>query len=119
MAIKITIDTKELNAKLAELASKSVQAAMKAASDVCEEILRIAENEVPFDKGLLKGSGHKEPETGGYIVGYNKVYAARLHEHPEYNFRNGRKGKYLEDPIKQNLDTFTEVISKAITGELL
>jgi len=35
-------------------------------------------------------------------VSYDTPYAARLHEHPEYNFQNGRQGKYLEEPAMQN-----------------
>jgi hypothetical protein len=37
-----------------------------------------------------------------------------LHEHPEFNFKNGRKGKYLEDPIKNNLGIFKEYYGKMV-----
>lgn len=71
---------------------------------ICDEVLRLSSFEVPHDKGLLQGSGTHEP-SGEHerTVGYNKVYAARLHEHPEYHFQKGRKGKYLIDPIMHNL----------------
>ena len=32
----------------------------------------------------------------------------KLPEHPEYAFQKGRKGKYLEDPIKENLKPLGE-----------
>lgn len=80
----------------------------QAVHDVAEEILRLSQIEVPHDIGTLQNSGSVEP-TGPAeeaTVGYNTVYAARLHEHPEYQFQKGRKGKYLEDPIKRNLSAF-------------
>lgn len=118
MAVNVTIDTKEVSKKLAELAKKSASAALKASSSVAEEVLRLSQREVPHDEGLLQNSGQVEPEPGGHIVGYNKVYAARLHEHPEYRFQKGRKGKYLEDPIKHNSNTFIRIISGEIQGIL-
>lgn len=88
---------------------KRVQAGSKEAkSIVADEVLRLSQFEVPHDKGLLQNSGHVEPDGEDFIVGYNKVYAARLHEHPEYKFQKGRKGKYLEDPIKYNGKLFLE-----------
>ena len=110
MAVSITVDAKEVSRKLGELAMKSKDAALKASGSVADEILRLSQSEVPHDVGLLQSSGHVEPETDGHIVGYNKVYAARLHEHPEYNFQKGRKGKYLEDPIKENMQIFLEFV---------
>ena len=88
----------------------------KAIGQVADEILRLSTFEVPHDQGLLQASGHQEPNGDGVIVGYNKVYAARLHEHPEYHFQKGRKGKYLEDPIKNNLVVFRRFIQKALSS---
>ena len=59
----------------------------------------------PFDEGDLSGTQEiKKTDKDGleYEIAYRKPYAARMHEHPEYKFKNGRKAKYLEDPIKQN-----------------
>lgn len=78
----------------------------KAVHNVASEILRLSSREVPHDTGQLQNSGHVEDQKDESIVGYNKVYAAKLHEHPEYRFQKGRKGKYLEDPIKNNIRTF-------------
>lgn len=82
---------------------------------VAQELLRLSQLEVPLDKGRLMGSGHAQSEGNNeWSVGYYTVYAHRLHEHPEYNFQNGRKGKYLEDPLKRNRALFLEVLSKTI-----
>lgn len=94
---------------------KRIEAGSKEAkSMVADEVLRLSQFEVPHDKGQLQNSGHVEPDGDDYLVGYNKVYAARLHEHPEYKFQKGRKGKYLEDPIKMNTKLFLEKYGVAI-----
>ena len=111
----ITIDDREFQENLKKLQdqvmpNKRKQAVHKAAT----EILRLSAFEVPHDKGLLQNSGNVEDQSDHSIVGYNKVYAARLHEHPEYRFQKGRKGKYLEDPIKKNLSVLLNYIRKAM-----
>lgn len=88
--------------------------------EVALEVLRLSTYEVPHDKGLLQASGNVEDTSDpqDFIVGYNKVYAARLHEHPEYRFQKGRKGKYLEDPIKNNLSVFQKFIQDGLNAIL-
>lgn len=67
------------------------------------EAMRLSQFEVPHDEGTLQNSGTVEVMgDGSVIVGYHTPYAARLHEHPEYRFQKGRKGKYLSDPIQRN-----------------
>lgn len=109
-------DTKDFDKKSKDLMDKFLKASMKGLSDIANEILRLSTFEVPHDKGLLQGSGHVVAGDEEYIVGYNKVYAARLHEHPEYRFQNGRKGKYLEDPIKNNVAIFIGHYKEAVGG---
>jgi len=112
--IDITFDAKDFNKGVKKLAILVKQKSEKALNEIALEILRLSAFEVPHDKGLLQASGNKEPKGEEVIVGYNKVYAARLHEHPEYNFQKGRKGKYLEDPIKNNLRVFREFFRKTL-----
>jgi hypothetical protein len=115
MARSIDIDTSEVDSGIKRLDSLMVQAQTKALSDIAEEVMRLSSFEVPHDTGLLQNSGHVEyVAKDDYIVGYNKVYAARLHEHPEYRFQKGRKGKYLEDPIKRNLHIFKKYVEASI-----
>lgn len=94
---------------------KAVEVAVRA---VAQELLRLSQLEVPLDKGRLMGSGtaQKKPGAGDvtYTVSYNTVYAHRLHEHPEYKFQRGRKGKYLEDPLKRNYAVFNSIIAKTV-----
>ena len=92
----------------------------KAVREIANEVLRLSQKEVPHDTGALQNSGHTEDTNSGLeqLVGYNKVYAARLHEHPEYNFQKGRKGKYLEDPLKNNLKAFADIYKEIVGGFL-
>ncbi len=85
-----------------------------AVNDVANEVLRLSQFQVPHDVGTLQSSGQVEPgEDYEAIVGYNTEYAAYQHEgiradgtHPIRHWQGGRKGKYLEDPIRHNLDVF-------------
>ncbi len=115
----IKVDTTSFNQGIASLGKAMEAAALRGVNDVASEILRLSMFEVPHDTGLLQSSGHIEPvKNDEVIVGYNKVYAARLHEHPEYRFQKGRKGKYLEDPIKNNIGKFLRFIEGGVNAEI-
>lgn len=82
-----------------------------------ERLLALSAAEVPLDQGTLMGSGSVSTPLGGgddveVQVVYDTPYAARLHEHPEYNFQNGRSGKYLENPAMENRDELLAIIAK-------
>lgn len=71
--------------------------------DAGMEAMRLSQIEVPHDEGTLQNSGTVElMPNGDVVLGYHTPYAARLHEHPEYRFQKGRKGKYISDPINRN-----------------
>lgn len=111
----VNIDISDFLNKAKFLDSRVTSLLRGAVTNVADEVLRLSQFEVPHDTGLLQNSGHVE-DVGEdeAIVGYNKVYAARLHEHPEYRFQGGRKGKYLEDPIKNNIGVFTNFFGEVI-----
>lgn len=116
-------DDSDFKLKTAALQKKTVEASKKGLFDIGLELLRLSQKEVPHDVGTLQNSGHIEPGflegvDDEVIVGYNTVYAARLHENPQYHFKNGRKGKYLEDPLKTNLDVFGKFYKEAIAKVL-
>lgn len=48
------------------------------------------------------------------LISHNTPYAHRLHEHPEYRFQKGRKGKYLTDPIIKNAEVLGLEYSKSL-----
>lgn len=104
--MSVTFENKQFKANMDKLLAKAIKNKSQAINNVATEILRLSQFQVPHDKGELQNSGHVSDRQDESVVGYNKVYAARLHEHPEYKFQKGRKGKYLEDPIKTNLHVF-------------
>ena len=116
MAFKITIDTSDLNKGMARLEKMTKESSHEGQGMVADELLRLSQFEVPHDTGMLQNSGHVEDNSDSHIVGYNKVYAARMHENPQYNFQKGRKGKYLEDPLKNNLSVFLKFYGRALEG---
>ena len=84
-----------------------------------ERLLALSAAVAPLDIGTLIGSGTVEPatdsETGAAVV-YDTPYAARLHEHPEYNFQGGRQGKYVEGPAMENKGELGEIIRREVRG---
>lgn len=106
-SLNIDLDFRDLNRKVALLMTRSPDAVSRALQVISEEVMRLSQREVPHDTGFLQNSGSvKSVSKSEKIVGYHTPYAARLHEHPEFRFGKGRKGKYLEDPIKNNRQTF-------------
>lgn len=80
-----------------------------------ERLLTLSTAVAPIDQGTLIASGQVEPATNiddGAAVVYDTPYAARLHEHPEYQFQNGRQGKYLEEPAVQNRKELGDIIRR-------
>lgn len=110
----IDVDATDFMAKSSQLQAKIKEQSKFALGDMADELLRLSQMEVPHDTGQLQNSGHTEASGEDYLVGYNKVYAMRLHEHPEYRFQKGRKGKYLEDPLKHN----TEILKQYYVNKI-
>ncbi len=128
MAGNINFDDSDFEKKMQILAQKAEEAQSRASQDIGEELMRLSGFVVPHKKGLLQASGSVQPtyeENGKYItiVGYNKVYAARLHEHPEYHFTQSGPGtrgaKYLENPMKNNLANFQKYYLQSIQQMLV
>ncbi|WP_350351880.1 hypothetical protein ABS642_00765 [Microbacterium sp. A8/3-1] len=82
-----------------------------------ERLLALSVAEVPHEWGTLSDSGTVEPASTpeeGSAVTFDTPYAARLHEHPEYRFNKGRKGKYVEDPAMEHRDELGEIIAEQV-----
>lgn len=100
--IHAEVNTKGVITQLKNFDRKIKDSVPKALYDTGFELMRLSQKQVPHDEGTLQNSGVVEPVRNDVVVGYHTKYAARLHEHPEYRFQKGRKGKYLEDPIRDN-----------------
>jgi hypothetical protein len=115
------IDDSDFKTKITQLVEKVGQNVKKGTLDIAKEVLRLSQREVPHDTGELQNSGHLDPDAPAddIIVGYNKVYAAFQHEGGDgkrviTHWQKGRKGKYLEDPIKNNLSTFKDFFANIL-----
>jgi hypothetical protein len=89
------------------------------------ELLRLSRFVVPFASGRLSQSGFFRREGQYWITGYNTKYAMYQHEGMRKdgsrvvrNWSNGRKSKYLENPMKENISTWNSVARKVLQDEL-
>jgi hypothetical protein len=89
------------------------------------ELLRLSRFVVPFASGRLSQSGFFRREGQYWITGYNTKYAMYQHEGMRKdgsrvvrNWSNGRKSKYLENPLKENISTWNSVARKVLQDEL-
>ena len=93
MKLSITVNNKQVIGNLKTLKNALSEIDSELMS-IAYEILRKSQKQVPHDKGFLQNSGTVESiAKNEVIIGYHTPYAAKLHEHPEYRFRKGRKGR--------------------------
>ena len=75
------------------------------AEDLAEELLRAANETIPFDTGTLAQSGQVTADPTGApraAVSYNTPYAARQHEDLTLRHPNGRRALWLERAAAEN-----------------
>lgn len=90
--------------------------------EMADTLLLLSRAEVPHDEGVLQGSGNVAKQGKDWIVSYNTPYALYQHEgvradgtHRIVNYQKGRKGKYLEDPLKLNLSRWQGIFAKEMS----
>ena len=109
-----------------KLALSALLAGMVVSTD---SLLRDSTDIVPFDKGFSGGLASTATKTNPKFdgataestYGYNKSYAARLHEDLSLNISQRRSSpgqtrsqKYLEKPMKENAKKYGKLIAKTI-----
>lgn len=123
---------KEMKKLLRAFTTPSSQGAVgKAVLLAGQRLLADSQEIVPFDTGDLQKSGSADdlqPTSGGMEieVGYNKVYAAKLHEDMTLNISQSKAGlggkprqqKYLETPMKANAKFYGNMIALNILKRL-
>jgi len=77
-----------------------------------ERVLARANLHVPFREGMLKESGKATSDGTQAAVSYDTAYAARLHQHPEYNFQGAGRGKWLTLAIEEDRADTLEGMAK-------
>ena len=88
--------------------------------DAAEHILEYANRSVPHREGTLMRSGQADVDRARLeaSVSYDTPYAVRLHEHPEYNFRGGRRGKWLELSLAERETAVRDVLIASVRRAL-
>lgn len=83
-------------------------------------ILTEANQIAPIDEGTLTQTADVDVDESAAKahIFYVTKYAARLHEHPEYNFQRGRQGKWLEKVMLAEGERVSEFIAEQIKGRL-
>ena len=73
--------------------------------------------QVPHQEGILESSARTSRDGLTGAVSYDTPYAARQHEETEWQHLNGRKAKYLEDPMVQDRAGILRAIAAAARFE--
>lgn len=101
------------------------KAERNALTDAAEYLLGESDKTVPHDEGTLQSSGTVSPVDPvnksiavSYGSGPSAAYAVRLHEHPEYRFQKGRRGKWLELTMKEQRGQIREIMAGRIRDGL-
>jgi len=113
-----------------EYSQKFNNVLLKALNLAGDALLKDSTGIVPFQRGFSGGlastASKKDPEKHGETVeiqvGYNKTYAARLHEDMSLNIsqKNAGKGgrrqqKYIEIPMKKNGKNYGRIIANNLS----
>lgn len=116
----LDFDTSGLNEGFERMERAVAAMHVKATDAIALKLLQLSQEEVPIYigddhlGGHLQNSGTTDRDGEDAIVGYNTPYAAYQHEgqfkdgtHVIHNHTSDRgKTKYLEDPLKNNLEVF-------------
>jgi hypothetical protein len=108
----------KLKSKLAGIPKKAVKNVLSEFTDILLDLQGKAQAICPHDLGDLEGSANSGAKAVGTsvtgFVSFDTPYATRQHEELEWQHEPGRQAKYLETPLKENLDNYIEQIEDAI-----
>lgn len=69
---------------------------------------------VPLDRGDLRRSGGIDVDGVSGNIYYDTAYAVKMHENPQFSFKNGRKGKYLESTVNSSIDKIRDYLASEL-----
>ncbi|XTZ18189.1 hypothetical protein ACQSSU_12845 [Micromonospora echinospora] len=95
---------------LAQLQDASLAGAELAA----EHLLQVSSALAPHEEGDLERSGEVSSDrgTGAVAVSFDRPYAVRQHEDMTLRHDDGRRAKYLEEPMSTERDVMLRLIAK-------
>lgn len=85
-----------------------------------ENLLTESIKTAPKDEGTLIQSATVSTDDAQLkaAVAYDTPYAVRLHENPQFNFQNGRRGKWLKLTLDEKRDAIKRLIADKIRAAL-
>lgn len=85
-----------------------------------EHLLQVSRTQVPIEEATLERSGTAsvDPGTLTGAVSYDTPYAVRQHEDLALHHDDGRKAKFLEDPMRDEAEAMRALIAAAIRRSL-
>lgn len=103
-----------------EVAAAGRRGAVRGLGNAGGHLLAEAQREVPFREGILSDSGRVDVDEGALTVGvsFDTPYAEIQHEAEEFNHPNGRKAKYLSDPMEREQAVMAALLAAAIRAEV-
>lgn len=119
----VRVDVSMSGAGFAAAGAEAIARLVQGETLAAERGMTLAVDRSPWDEGTL-ADAHSvvpatDPEEGAAIV-VDTPYAARLHEHPEYNFSTdanpNAQGKWLENAIVENRKELGDIIRKQVRG---
>ncbi|MGI5162649.1 hypothetical protein [Microbispora sp. CA-102843] len=85
-----------------------------------EHLLEVSREQVPIEEGTLERSGVASVDEGQLraAVSYDGPYAVRQHEELTWKHDEGRKAKYLEDPMNEERGTMLDIVAAEVRRSL-
>jgi hypothetical protein len=102
---------KELNRRAQAIQNATEQSLQEVALDVIGKARELA----PLDTGDLRGSGYAKVEGLNVELGFTAPYALIQHERLDFKHPRGGQAKYLEQPLKQNMNNYIQHIANSAT----
>lgn len=93
---------------------------------MADELLRVANETVPREEGILASDSVAEVDPGsdppvgqvGYGIGEAKAYAVRQHEETGWRHDGGQRAKWLEMAAKENAKRLGVIAAETMQSEL-
>ena len=85
-----------------------------AIKDIALDLIGKSKERAPVDTGDLRGSGFVDIQGTSAIVGFTEIYALNQHEDLNFNHSDG-EAKFLENPLKENIDNYIQHIRNGVT----
>lgn len=125
MALRIEIDDKDFIKVLNQLEKRLDDMGKTALMEMADALLVLSRLEVPHDTGRLQSTGNAFWDVDSSAVSYDTDYASYVHEgmradgtHVIRSYQKGRKKKYLEDPLKNNISKWLDVAQQSLNNAL-